>query len=143
MARFYKIKIGTIWLTDTGLEAGRPCKVVVDGAAALLAPDQGNVAVGSDGTPFREKPLTPTGGGRAFSIVAAFMKKTVYDALKSALDTAAAGNANFNVTGDGVPGNFDVDAIVFDNPQYLSVEGFTGTDVLKNVRISLMTTAIN
>lgn len=143
MARFYKLKIGSIYLTDNGLTGGRPCKVTVEGVAGLLSPDQGNVAVGADGTPFREKPLTPTGGGRPIAIVAAFMKKTVYDSLKTALDSAAAGNAEFNVTGVGVPGDFDVDAIVFDNPQYLAAEGFTGADVLKNVRISLMTTAIN
>jgi hypothetical protein len=143
MARFYKIKIGSIWLTDTGAEGGRPCKVDVDGAAALLAPDQGNVSTGNDGTPFREKPLTPTGGGRPFVITAAFMTKTVYDNLKSALDTAAGDNSEFNVTGDGVPGNWDVDAIVNDDPQYLGFEGFTGADVLKGVRISLITTAIN
>lgn len=143
MARFYKIKIGSIYLTDNGLVGGRPCKVAVDGAAALLLPSQGNVAVGSDGTPFREKPLTPTGGGRGFTIVAAWMKKTVYDALKTALDAAAAANSDFNVTGDGVPGDFDVDAIPFDNPQYLSFGGFTGADTLKDVRISLITTSIN
>lgn len=135
--------IGSIWLTDTGAEGGRPCKVEVDGVAGLLAPDQGNVSTGNDGTPFREKPLTPTGGGRPFALTAAFMTKTVYDALKAALDAAAAGNAEFNVTGDGVPGDWDVDAIVRDDPQYLTFAGFTGADVLKGVRISLITTAIN
>lgn len=143
MARFYKVKIGSVWLTDDGLETGRPCKITVDGAARLLAPDQGNVSVGADGTPFREKPLTPTGGGRPFSIVAAWMTKTVYDSLKSALDTAAGNNSDFNVTGTGVPGDFDVDAIVFDDPQYLSFEGFTGSDALRGVRMSFITTAIN
>lgn len=142
MARFYKIMIGSIWLTDTGLEPGRPCKVEVAGVPGLLVPDQGNVSIGADGVPFREKPLVPTGAGRPFSIMAAFMTKTVYDALKSALDTAAGGNADFNVTGSGTPGNFDVDAIVFDNPQYISYAGFSG-DNLKGVTISLITTAIN
>jgi hypothetical protein len=142
MPRFYKIMIGSIWLTDTGAEGGRPCKTEVQGVAGLLVPDNANVSIGADGTPFREKPLTPTGAGRGFSITAAFMTKSVYDSLKSALDTAAGSNADFNVTGAGTPGDFDVDAIVFDNPEYISYAGFSG-DNLKGVRISLITTAIN
>lgn len=142
MARFYTISIGGIYLTDTGLVGGRPCKTELQGISALLIPDQGNISVGADGTPFREKPLIATGGGRGFAIIAAFMAKSVYDTIKSALDTAATANASINIVGAGTPGNFDVDAIVFDNPQYISYAGFSG-DNLKGVTISLITTAIN
>lgn len=142
MARFYKIKIGSIWLTDTGLEGGRPCKIIVPEAAALLVADRGNVSVGNDGTPFRETPLTPTGGGRPFTILAANMATAVFDSLKTALDTAAGSNAAINITGEGTPGDFDVDAVVFDNPEYINFEGF-GEDYVKNVKMSFVTTAIN
>ena len=142
MARSYRIKIGSIYLTIDGLVTGRPCKVAIENVDALLTPDKGNVSVGSDGSPFREIPLTPTGAGRDFAFVFASMKSAVYNSLKSALDTAAGSGADFNVTGTGTPGDFDVDAIVFDNPEYISNGGFSG-DWVQNVRVSLITTAIN
>ncbi|SRR5258706_16358363 len=142
MARYYRVKIGSIYLTHDGTNTGRPCKVDVEGVNGLILPDTGNVATGADGTPFREIPLTPTGAGRPFVIIAAFLVSSVYASLKAALDSAAGSNADFNVTGSGLPGDFDADAIVFDNPQYLTFEGFSG-DNLKGVRISLMTTVIN
>jgi hypothetical protein len=142
MARYYKIKVGSTWLTHNGLEAGRACRINVDPASALVVSTLGNVSIGADGTPFREKPLTPTGAGRVFRIVAAFVEDTVYNALKAALDTAGDNNTDINVTGEGTPGDFDVDAVVFDDPTYIKHESFSGT-TFKNVTISLVTTAIN
>jgi hypothetical protein len=142
MARFYKVKIGDIWLTRDGLEAGPACKTDIQGAALLTSPTVGNVAIGSDGGPFRETPLTPDGGGRAFLISVPVMKQDVFEDLRAALDAAAASASDFNVTGSGSTGDFDVDAIVFDNPVYLDFGAFSGDDI-KNVKISLITTAIN
>lgn len=142
MARYYVVKVGSIWLTSDGLETGRPCKIQVEGYAGLVRSGVGNVVVGADGTPFREIPLTPTGAGRPFAVTAAFMSSTVYDSIVAALDAAAAANTEINVTGAGAPGDFDVDAIVNDNPFYIAAESFSG-DHLKNVRIALITTAIN
>lgn len=142
MARTYKVKIGDIWLTNDGTEDGLPCKVEVPNAAILLETDIGNVAIGADGVPFREMPLTPTGAGRPFAVLVKFMTKAVYDALKAALDTAASSSAEFQVTGTGTPGDFDVNAIVFDNPVYINFGSFSGNN-LKDVIVSFVTTAIN
>jgi len=143
MARFYKVSIDEFWLTLDGTESGRPCKVTVENLQKLLQPDTGNVSVGSAGSVFREKPLTPTGGGRDFAFVVAFMLSADYAALKAILDDAAADpGSDFNVTGTGLAGDFDVNATVFDNPTYISHERQSG-DNLINVRISLITTAIN
>lgn len=142
MARFYKVKIGSIFLTDNGLTGGRPCKTEVTNAPALIAPNIGNVSIAANGVGFREIPLSPTGAGRPFTITIPFVTSAVFGSLKTALDAAAAAGSILNITGDGLPGNFDVDADVFDNPVYLSWGSFSG-DYVKNVVMSFLTRTIN
>lgn len=144
MARHYKIQIDDIWLTDNADENGKRCKVEVEGIAGLLQPNLGTVAVGNNGVPFRE--IVPTEiasprGGRAFAFTMPVVLKEVYDDLKALLDDKAAEGESFSVRGYGATGDFDVLAIVNDDPFYIEAKGFSD-DRIKSVRISLITTSV-
>lgn len=144
MARSYTVTIGSIYLTLDGLSTGKACKIQIENLGVLLQGTLGNVTVANDGKPFREIPLiSPTGGGRPFRILVKNMTSTVYGNLKTALDAAAVAGSSFQVTGTGQPANFDVQAIVNDNPTYISnTGGFSGTTV-RDVVISLITASFN
>lgn len=141
--RSFKIKIGALWLTSDGTETGRACLVTVTGADLILQAVVGNTQISNSGLPFNESPLTPTGAGRPLKIQIPKLSAAVYDSLKTILDAAATGGGSeINVTGDGEPGAFDIDATVFHNPFYLSFGMFSAGNV-KKVEINLISTAIN
>lgn len=144
MARYYKIQLGStpIYFTDDGTETGKPCKIEVDGLPGLLVRDLGNVTVSANGTPFRESPAESTGGGRAFSLRIKWLKDTVYEDIIEFLDGAAEDGGDFQVVGEGVPGDFDVQAFVNDNPTYVAHGGFSD-DMVKDVVINLITVSFN
>jgi hypothetical protein len=138
MARSYKVQIDSVWLTDDGTETGKPCRITIEGINGLIVANVGNVTVSDDGTPFRETPQTPTGGGRPFAIKAAWLNSTQFDAIKAVLDAAALAGSAFQVTGTGTPGDFDVQAQVNDNPTYIAADSFSG-EALRGVTINLIT----
>lgn len=143
MAQSYKVKINDLWLTGDGTETGRPCRLELRGASAILSAVIGNTQTSEDGKPFNESPLTPIGAGRQIEIAIPKLSTGVFDDLKTILDTAAAApGTEFNITATGEPGDFDIDCLVFYNPVYLDFGLFIDGSV-KSVIIRAITTQIN
>lgn len=129
-----------MFLTTDGEETGRPCLVEVPEAADLLEPDQGLTTVASDGTPFTESPLID-GKGIPFQLIIKNCSVGVYEDLIDFLNFNQSQGTDFNVTGTGTPGSFDVQAIK-NYPRPVSWSGFN-TDLIKGLTIRLITTAVN
>ena len=110
MSKFYKVKIGAVYLTDNGLQTGLPCKLAVAGADALLSPFTGSVTPAVDGTPIMQIFETNLKGKvleiRVFSLTTA-----VWNSLLALINTALAANTTINLTATGDIGNFDVQVL--------------------------------
>lgn len=140
MARYYKIQIGSLWLTSDGTETGTPCKITFPDAALLVNANIGTTRIASDGSPFSEFPLT-AGKGRVFSLDILALETSIFDQLKTLLDGLAVTNPTalaFNAT--GVPGNISTHVLGNFAPQIYSFEDFRDTYV-RNITLNLVTAA--
>lgn len=132
----------TIWLTSDGLETGRPCLTVVNGADALLTPKLGNTTVGVGGNAWNEYPLTETKGGRGFTIQIKNLPTDVFVDLKEIIDAAIDDPLlTITVTFAGEPGSVTVQAVPWSNPVPFQFSEFS-SGWIKNSVLALMTTQI-
>lgn len=94
--RFYKIQIGSIYLTKDGTSGTAYCKTLIDAATiGLLKQDKfGNYDTNADGSQFDH--VLPVRGVE-IKIKAAKMMKTVFDSLAAFLNTSNNSRAAFNV----------------------------------------------
>jgi hypothetical protein len=106
--RFYKIKIGSLWLTKDGLETGDECKLSVSGASDLLDSFSGSVNIAADGTPIVQTFETGT-KGKILEIKVSTVYADVWTSIVNLINTALGDSATINITGAGVVGDFDVD----------------------------------
>lgn len=111
MAKFYRVKIGSIFLTSDGSETGLACKLSVAGADALLlsAPVNSSTVLAVDGTPINI--FVGTSAGRILEIRVLVLTKHVWELLVAEINTALENESTINLTGTGDIGDFDVDCL--------------------------------
>lgn len=110
MAEFYAVKFGTVYLTDTGLVGGQPCRTDVTGLDGLQTPYAGNVIKAADNTPYTF--LQPFDGrGVELKIAPYVLSSAIIASLQSVINAALAGNTTINVTLDGDTGSYDLECV--------------------------------
>lgn len=106
MSDYYRVQLGTIYLTDTGLVGGAPCRVTVSGLAELLIEEDGPVIKPMTGRP--KKFLAPSGIGADIQLKPLVVTSTVLTSLKSLINTSNAAESLIVVNLTGVPGNLSL-----------------------------------
>jgi len=110
MARFYTLQIETVYLTDTGLAGGIPCKLKIGGVEALRLNYAGQTAPSADGTPQTVAFLVGT-LGRPLSVSIETLPDSVFDSLVAVIDNALANDTTITLTGVGDYGDFSLEAV--------------------------------
>ncbi len=137
MTRFYRIKLDSIYLTETGLTSGTPCKLQLTGAGELLSNFTGSVTPSVDGTPVAQIFETGT-RGKVLEIKIETLLTNVWESVLALINTALEDSATINIIGTGDVGSFDVDAIPL-LPRPFEAEAFINGR-LKNVILRFITT---
>lgn len=110
MAEFYAVKFGSVYLTDTGLVGGQPCRTDVAGLDNLQLPYAGNEVKSADNTPYMF--MQDFGGqGSELKIAPAVISAAVLAALKTLIDAAIVANTTINVTLVGDTGSYDLNCL--------------------------------
>lgn len=108
MARFYRIQIGSIYLTRDGSNGATPCKLAIAGLEDLLTTVIGAVEPSASGVPiFQTFAYTKN---KAFEIKVEILTKDVWEDLTNLINTALEENQTLSVIGTGDQGNFNVTA---------------------------------
>lgn len=110
MASFYKIKIGSIWLTADGSENADQCKSSVSGASDLLNNFTGSVTPAVDGTPIVQIFEIGT-KGKILEIKVTRLYTSVWQSLIASIQDALSSGETINLIGTGDIGDFDVECI--------------------------------
>lgn len=139
MARFYRLQIGSVYLTDTGLSDGLPCKLKIGGVEALRVNYAGQTAPSADGTPQTIAFLIGT-KGRPLAVTVETLPKTVFDSLITLINNALQNNSTITLVGTGDYGNFNA-ACVPTLPTPISSSGEFIGGRLKQVVLNFTTAA--
>lgn len=107
MAGFYRIQIGAIYLTKTGANTGKPCKLEVSNLEDLLTTVIG-VPMPSIVPGKTTLQLVPWAAGKTFEIKVLSLSKTVWESLRDFLNDKLENDSTFTVIGTGDIGNFSV-----------------------------------
>jgi hypothetical protein len=110
MARFYRVQIGPVYLTDTGLIGGIPCKLKIPGIEALRVTYAGETAPSAGGTPHTVAFSVGT-KGRPLSIEIESLPKAVFDSIVTLINNALANNTTITLIGTGDYGDFNLAAV--------------------------------
>jgi hypothetical protein len=140
MARFNTVKIGTVWLTKTGLEAGPPCKVSVTGLERLKLSMLGVTRLNADGTPIVFL-STPNGIPLTISIEA--MQKSVFDSVVAVFEQFITDGLPFDLSIEGDTGDWSGGSeltVVPDFPEHIQFSGEFLNEQIYNVRFQVRTT---
>lgn len=135
MARYNAIQIGSIYLTNTGLVGGTPCKTSVSGLEALKPQYNKNIIKAIDGTPYSQLAVGQKGFDLEISI--SWLAKSVFDDINDLLDDADDTQTPVAVVIDGDFGTFNVNVVP--NVSYVSYGKFSN-DVLQDVKYRVVTT---
>lgn len=114
--KFYKVKIGDIWLTDTGLETGDQCKLEISNVEDLMTTVSGVAIPSASGVPIFQ--MMPWTSGKQFEIRINVVNLQVYNDLKTLLLASLESLESFEVVATGDTGNFTVNALPFPNKPY-------------------------
>ena len=136
MARFYRIQIGSIFLTRTGLAGGIPCKLTVSGADNLLLPFAGITEPSADGTPYTT--VFETDKGKNLEISVETLTADVWQDLTEIINDAINSGSSLTVIGTGDIGNFNV-SVVPQMPNPFAAESFINGRI-RNASFRFMTT---
>ncbi len=104
MAKFYRLKIENIYLTDDGLETGLPCKLNTTNLEDILSTMTGAVIPSADGTAVLQ--IVPFTKGKAFEIQIDVLTKSVWEQLRDLMTGSLETDSDFEVSGTGDIGNF-------------------------------------
>lgn len=141
MARFYFVQIEDIYLTDTGLVGGDPCKLQIPGAAEFLFPFSGQTEISADGTPYNT--IFEGTKGKQLQIIVETLPETVWNDLRTLINEKITNSENLTISATGDIGNFTLSVLPqLPSPQLpspFSAESFRNGRV-KNVRFSFITT---
>lgn len=139
MARYYKIKIGSVWLTSDGTETGIACKTKVSGFSDSLFDKIGNTVKALDGTPITFLTVDLRKGMSILLEVPSFIT-SVFDDVKTELQDSLTNKTLFELDIIGETGTFNLLAKP-DMPTPLDSESF-GTGYIKNIKIKLITAGV-
>lgn len=136
MARQYTVNLDTLYLTDTGLSSGRPCKLTVSGIHEARVTYSGASFTALDGTPHIVAQNTG-GKGQPIAIQVAFLPKARLDDLIALFNSkiAASSSITLGVASDIYTASF---AVLPQLPAPITggIE-FSG-GIVKNVSINLI-----
>lgn len=107
MSDYNTVAIGTIWLTSDGLDDGRPCRVSVQGLAALQTEFRTPIVLALDNTPFAQ-PKRVGIKGRPVSITPFRLEDDVFADLKDEISDAIENETLIRVRIDGSLGTWDL-----------------------------------
>lgn len=139
MARFYRLQIGSVYLTSDGTSAGLPCKLKIGGVEALRVNYAGQTAPSADGTPQTVAFLVGT-KSRPLSVTVETLPKTVFDSLVTVINNALQNNSTITLVGTGDYGDFNI-ACVPTLPTPISSSGEFINGRLKQVVLNFTTTS--
>jgi len=105
--KFYKIKIGDIWLTSTAGESGIQCFLSVIGANDFFTQIAGTIVETVGGRIVQSIPFTRD---KDFEIKVSIMPAEIWDDLKALRETLLTEDESVEVVGTARPGNFNVQA---------------------------------
>lgn len=105
--KFYKIKIGNLWLTSTALENGIQCFLTVSAAYDFFTQISGTLIDTVGGRVVQPVVFTKD---KDFEILVSIMPAVIWDDLVALRESLLTANASVNITGTARPGNFDVQA---------------------------------
>lgn len=136
MARYNTVKLGTIFLTDNGLEGGTPCKLTVNNLDQLFTDKTGSVSNSASGAPFVQV-VDADKKGIALEIVVETLTKEVFGDLVTALNSAIndLDTMEYEISGD--TGEFTGSAIPA-LPRPISAGSFRN-EYIQNVTIRIVT----
>lgn len=134
MARYNAIQIGSVYLTNTGLVGGTPCKTSVIGLDGLKPQFNKNIIKAIDGTPYSQ--LTDGKKGLDLEITIDWLAKSVFDAINVIFDDSDDNNTQVAVVINGDFGNFSINVIT--NVNYVSYGKFSN-GVLQTVKYRVVT----
>ena len=137
MARFFRIQLDSIYLTETGLIGGTPCKLQLTGADALLSNFTGSVTPSVDGTPVMQIFENGT-KGKVLEMRIETLLADVWTSVVALINTALENSETINIIGTGDVGNFNVDAKPLLPKPFEAHEFINGR--LKSVVLSFITT---
>ena len=104
---FYKIRIGTIWLTSDASENGLQCFLSIPQASELLTEIAGTVIETVGGRVVQSVPYVK---GKDFDIQVSIMPADVWDELFALRETLLENDSSIEIEGSARPGNFAVNA---------------------------------
>ena len=136
MARFYRLQIGDIYLTEDGTSLGTPCKLQIDGADALAQAKTGQITQAADGTPYAQ--IVEFSSGKILEIQIQTLLTDVWESLLSLVNTALENSDTINLIGTGDVGDFSVDAMPLVPQPFEAQEFLNGR--IKNARFRFITT---
>lgn len=140
MADYNRVKIGSVYLTDTGLVDGLPCRVEVQGLQFLQTAKKGAIVKSANGTPYKFL-IDNTGEGVELRFQIMVINTTTLDALKTVIDTAEAGALTVNTTIEGDLGDFDLECIPGQVP--LEPSGRFSDGRIFDVAVNLVISSMN
>lgn len=135
MARYNAIQIGTVYLTNTGLVGGTPCKTSVAGLDGLKPQFNKNILKAIDGTPFSQ--FTALKKGIDLEITIDWITKSVFDAINVIFDDSDDDDDPVAIVINGDGGNFSVNVVT--NVNYVAFDKFSN-NVLQGVKYRVVTT---
>lgn len=110
MADYNLVSIESIYLTDTGLVGGTPCRTEVSGIDSLRFSFTGSNTVAADGT-VHQFIVDNLGKGLLLEIRPFAILKDTLDDIIDAIQDAQDADATINITIEGDTGDFDLECI--------------------------------
>jgi hypothetical protein len=104
------VKVDTIYLTDSGLVGGVPCRTEVAGLDALKFTQTGSNTNAADGTVFQFK-VDNLGKGLLLEIRPFAIMKSVFDSINAVIQDSLDNDTIINITISGDTGDFDLDVL--------------------------------
>ena len=129
MSQYYAIRIGMTYLTSDGTSGGLPARCLVPQWPVLVNPHVGVSMRANSGRPIRQVIVRPPGD--RFQIqIETWLAKSVWQAIKAAMDAAVLNNTTITVVGTGDTGNFTKTAKpALDTPY--DAEGFDDERIIR------------
>lgn len=137
MARYYTLQIGTVYLTDTGLAGGVPCRLRISPVESLRVTYAGQTAPSADGTPYTVAFAVGT-KGRPLVVSVDYLPKAVFDSVVALINTALQNNTTITLIGTGDLGNFNLAAVPA-LPIPVKADGGFSNSILRGVEFSFVT----
>jgi len=110
--RYNLIKIGDIWLTDTGTDIGKPCKVEIEGIDRLKGAYSGVTVRSAANTPYTFI-MNNTLKGSLLVVSPLVIMDTVLDDLEDAFDAAVLAGDTLEMSIEGDTGTFTLEVTGF------------------------------